>query len=573
MPLWLQGAVELALVALVSYITVGLMLTAVWYTNGFNTDTVAGALSVAGHIWLLVHGVPLNMNIPAQGSFSAVSGTMSLVPLGLTLIPLALCYRSGRRLARASYEGQFWEPLVGGMVAYSLVSAGISLISTDDYFTTSPVLAAIIPLWVTALGILAGGFAESRSLAAMIGVDAADWVKKFSQYSRWAGSYIWAMVRASLVGVMAYVAGGSLLLVTSLFVHWDKVVGLYQALHSGAVGGFALTLLQLGLLLNLVIYSMAWSSGAGFSLGVGTSVGPTGTSVGIMPSLPVLGALPHTAEPWGYIGLAVPLIAGAVGGWWFFREGENHFDEWLSLKIRFRWISWPLSTLGLAALAFIPSFILLFLLGWAAHGSLGLGRFTEVGPSPLLFGACGALLLVLGLIIGLGLAHLLVRDSSLELERFADQKPTRAQKKQAKAEAKAKRVAERAEKKKAAAAVSDQGEKDEYPAGEEEEASENSPETEPNLAHSNSPMDAPREQTDRADKDLADAEPETEPETDDEETEKTDSEAEAPKSLADAEERQAEPTKKSAPVVKRPKSLRRRWNQQLQDQAEEEPKL
>lgn len=445
MPLWLQGAVELALVAAVSYLAVVLLLAAVWYTNGFDNSTILGATSVAGHMWLLVHGVPLSMNIPEQGTFLAVTGTMSLMPLGLTLIPLLLCYRSGRRLARASYEGQFFQPLTGGLLAYALVSLGISVFSASSYFSTAPVAAALTPLWVALLGVLAGGYAESRSLAAMIGVNAADWVKRFSQYSRWAGSYAWALVRAATISVLALIAGGALLLALTLFWHWDSVLSLYQSLHAGAVGGTALTLLQLGLILNFVVFAMAWSTGAGFALGTGTSVDLTGTDVGVMPALPILGALPHAFYPLGLLALAVPLAAGAVGGWWFFREGENHLDEWFALKIRFRWISWPLSTLCFALLSLLPVFLLTAFLGWVSNGSLGLGRFTDIGPHPLLFGLYAAVLLAVGAVLGLGLAHLLVRDTSGELDRFADSSPAarRAARKQAKQERKAARAKKR----------------------------------------------------------------------------------------------------------------------------------
>lgn len=423
LPLWLQGAIELFLVALIFYPTVVLLLTAVWYTKGFNDNTLAGALSLAGHIWLLVHGVPLAMEVPEQGGFAAVSGTMSLVPLGLTLIPLALCYRAGRRLARASYEGQFWLPVAGGMAAYALVGAGVSLLSAGEQFATSLVLAALIPLWVVLLGLIAGGYAESRSLAAMIGVNAADWVKQFSQYSRWAGSYLWTLIRASLISVLAFIAGGALLFSLNLFWHWADVLTLYQVLHAGAVGGAALTLLQLGLIPNLIVYAMAWSSGAGFALGENTLVSPHTTSTGVLPALPLLGAIPQAQEPWSYLAYAVPLLAGAVGGWWFFGAGENHLDEWFSLKIRFRWLSWPLSTLGMALASIIPTFITILALGWAANGSLGIGRFTSIGPNPLIFASFSALWLAGGMILGLAAAHLLVRDTSYELERFAADAP------------------------------------------------------------------------------------------------------------------------------------------------------
>lgn len=585
MPLWLQGSVELALVVLTSYLTVVLLLVAVWYTNGFNSSgTLAGAVSVAGHLWLLVHGVPLNMNIPEQGVFSAVTGTMSLVPLGLTLIPLALCYRSGRRLARASYEGQFWQPLAGGLLAYAVVGAGVSLLSTNDFFSTSPVLAALVPLWVAALGIILGGYAESRSLTAMIGVNAADWVKKFSQYSRWAGSYVWALLRAALVSVLAFVAGGSLLLMVTLFWHWDDVVSLYQTLHAGAVGGLALTLLQLGLLVNLVVYSMAWSSGAGFALGTGTSVDLTGTNVGVMPSLPVLGALPHASEPWGYLALAVPLAAGALGGWWFFREGENHFDEWLSLKIRFRWLSWPLSTLGLAVLTLLPTFLLTTLLGWAANGSLGLGRFTAIGPHPLIFGAFSAVLLAAGTMLGLGLAHLLVRDTSGELERFAQAKPTREQKRAARAEAKAQKAAARAQRKAGKAgpdqldaAQPDAAEQVDAESGELEsqDAGDKTPAEGGSVAASSEKgaaalalarILADREQTQSAESDEAASETEeVAPEKEAEDTASGEAEAE---SEAAPETEAEEPAVPFRPVVKRPKSLRARRQKRLEELAE-----
>ena len=43
----------------------------------------------------------------------------------------------------------------------------------------------------------------------------------------------------------------------------------------------------------------------------------------------------------GLVGLLVPLGAGAIAGWWFLREGEDHLDEWVALKVPFR----PLSAL------------------------------------------------------------------------------------------------------------------------------------------------------------------------------------------------------------------------------------
>ena len=221
------------------------------------------------------------------------------------------------------------------------------------------------------------------------------------------------------MAVLAFLAAGALLFTASLLLHWDTIISLYQSLGAGAVGDLALTLLQLGLIPNSIIYAVAWSSGAGFSLGQGTLVDLTQTKVGVMPSLPLLGALPQVQEPWGYMALALPVASGALAGWWFFREGENHLDEWFSLKIRYRWLSWPLSSLTSALLLTLPSFALLAALALVSRGSLGVGRFTDIGAAPLLMGAFGAGLLGAGFFLGLGLAHLLVSDTSLDLERFA----------------------------------------------------------------------------------------------------------------------------------------------------------
>ena len=110
-----------------------------------------------------------------------------------------------------------------------------------------------------------------------------------------------------------------------------------------------LTIAQLGFLPNLVIFALSWSTGAGFSLGVGSTAGPLGTAVGPLPAVPVLGALPAGQLDAGAMALALPVIAGILAGWWFLREGENHFDEWLSIKIKARWFTATVSTLFLGA--------------------------------------------------------------------------------------------------------------------------------------------------------------------------------------------------------------------------------
>ncbi len=419
MPLWLQGVVELFVTALFSAVAVLAAMSAVWATKGFGDMEFSSVAAMSAHLWLLIHGVPLDL----AAAFGASAGTMTLVPLGLSILPLLLCYRSGRRLARASYEGEFLIPVLSGSVTYALISSAIYGWASPHPQPLQALNAALVPLGIVVAGLMWGGYREARSLSRMVGVDTAEQISQMSQYSRWAGSYAWAVVRAAVVAFVALVGLGAVLLGIGILAGWSQIVATYQELHAGAVGDTAVTLLQLGFLPNLVIYAIAWSTGAGFSFGAGTSVGLTSSDVGTLPMLPILGAVPESLGSFGLVGLLVPLAAGAIAGWWFLREGEDHLDEWVALKVPFRPLSALISAVALGVVTGILTSFGALWLGWISYGSLGIGRFTEVGADPLSFAAHTALTVGAGVTFGMLLSRALVPDSSRELPRFADERP------------------------------------------------------------------------------------------------------------------------------------------------------
>ena len=419
MPLWLQGVVELIVTALFSALAVFAAMSAVWATKGFGDMEFSSVAAMSAHLWLLIHGVPLDL----AAAFGASAGTMTLVPLGLSVLPLLLCYRSGRRLARASYEGEFLIPVLSGSVTYALISSAMYGWASPHPQPLQALNAALVPLGIVVAGLMWGGYREARSLSRMVGVDTAEQISQMSQYSRWAGSYAWAVVRAAVVAFVALVGLGAVLLGIGILAGWSQIVATYQELHAGAVGDTAVTLLQLGFLPNLVIYAIAWSTGAGFSFGAGTSVGLTSSDAGTLPMLPILGAVPESMGTFGLVGLLVPLGAGAIAGWWFLREGEDHLDEWVALKVPFRPLSALISAVVLGVMTGIMTSFGALWLGWISYGSLGIGRFTEVGAEPLTFAAHTALTVGAGVTFGMLLSRALVPDSSRELPRFADERP------------------------------------------------------------------------------------------------------------------------------------------------------
>ncbi len=419
MPLWLQGVVELIVTALFSALAVFAAMSAVWATKGFGDMEFSSVAAMSAHLWLLIHGVPLDL----AAAFGASAGTMTLVPLGLSILPLLLCYRSGRRLARASYEGEFLIPVLSGSVTYALISSAMYGWASPHPQPLQALNAALVPLGIVVAGLMWGGYREARSLSRMVGVDTAEQISQMSQYSRWAGSYAWAVVRAAVVAFVALIGLGAVLLGIGILAGWSQIVATYQELHAGAVGDTAVTLLQLGFLPNLVIYAIAWSTGAGFSFGAGTSVGLTSSDAGTLPMLPILGAVPESLGTFGLVGLLVPLAAGAIAGWWFLREGEDHLDEWVALKVPFRPLSALISAVALGVVTGILTSFGALWLGWISYGSLGIGRFTEVGAEPLTFAAHTALTVGAGVTFGMLLSRALVPDSSRELPRFADERP------------------------------------------------------------------------------------------------------------------------------------------------------
>jgi hypothetical protein len=417
MPLWLQGALETAQAAFISALAVLVPIVAVWATAGFQNSGFDSLARLAGQSWLLVHGVPLEL--AAAGSTAAAhsgSGLLTLVPLGLTLIPFLLAWRAGRRLARASYTDQLWQALLGSWVVYSAFGVATGFVCRTPDVGINLGYAMLFPLVPFALGMVIGARREAGSWSRLIGVDAVDWISRTSQHSRWAGSYLASVVKAGFVAVAAAVALAAVLLAVDLFVHWNLVLAVYEALDAGAAGGAALTIAQLGYLPNLVVFALAWTSGSGFALGVGSQAGPLGTAVGPLPSIPVLAAVPSGPLEYAFVALLVPVLAGVLAGWWFLREGENHFDEWLSIKIRARWFTAAVSTLVLGVLAGAAAGLLTMGLAWLARGSAGIGRLTDIGPDPFWTAVWLAAEVGAGVVIGYAAGPWLERERAAEEE-------------------------------------------------------------------------------------------------------------------------------------------------------------
>jgi hypothetical protein len=328
--------------------------------------TLADALGVGTRLWLLANGV----SAPVGGL------TVALVPWGATAVIVYITAQSAALTARQVRTDQLAGPVT------------VSAVLVATYLL--PVLAAAIwqgepwqrPLhWAAVIAVL--GVSAAVGAARALGRPITD------DWPRWAADLPRAVLGAELV----LLACGAALLVTGLVRHFGTVTALHSALDPGVGGSIALLFAQLALVPNALAWAASYALGSGFLMGAGSIVSPAGTQLGMLPSLPLFGALPgpgpgHPALLW-WLGSGV--LAGAVAAGIIVRaRPAARFDASSLIG-------------GLAAVLAAAVFVGL---GWAAGGDLGVVRLTDLGPRlwPLLVMAAttmGLAGLLTGLVLGL----------------------------------------------------------------------------------------------------------------------------------------------------------------------------
>lgn len=321
----------------------------VWATDSRSGSGALEAVRSAGRLWLLAHGASLE--VPG--------GRVELTPIGLMLLPLALVARFTAAAAREASPQS-----VGTAASLALWTAGpyavlVSVVAaacTGPHVHVSPVQSllagSVVGVVGAGLGVLWPGRLWRDARPALPG--------SARRVGQAAGA-----ATALLVGAGALLVGGS------LAVHLGRALDLAGAGDPGAAGGFALLLTGLALVPNAALWGVAWLSGPGFAVGVGTGVGPFGHDLGPVPSVPLLAALPETGLP-GWLGvlvLLVPLLAGAVAGR-LVLPGASAGQRSMRRTALEAALVGPLCGAMLGVLA------------WMSGGAVGGDRLVQVGPSP-----------------------------------------------------------------------------------------------------------------------------------------------------------------------------------------------
>ncbi len=356
---WLLGIIGALWAVVIGLAVAALPLLVTWMASPDSGLTWIESLRIAGLIWVLANGAPI--------ALQAVS--YSLVPLGLTLVPLLLLGYAGgwaARRSRAASVRQVSLVVLPAALAYA-AAVGVVAATTAEPASRISVLPAVVAALLLSLVALGWGAVRSSGLLPTLGLP------------RW----LTTSVRAGLVAASMVIGLGAVAATTSLILHIDDAITMAQSLGAGIGGGLALLVLGAAYVPVMAVWGSAYVMGAGVVIGPAVTVSPflAVTAPTDLPPFPLLAALPQETTPLAWLLPLTGIVAGVVAGLLIARRARDEAR---------------LVRLAMAGGAAVAAGAVLALGAFLASGSLGDGRLAQVGPVPLTVGILGAVLVVLG---------------------------------------------------------------------------------------------------------------------------------------------------------------------------------
>jgi uncharacterized protein DUF6350 len=351
-------------------ILVCLTLTA-WVTAAHHDDAVRPAIATALQAWLLAQHTGITVG----------AGTVSVIPLGVTVALGALLVRGGRLTVRHSGGSDLLDALTATF-SLALPYAVIAALLSSPAQTTGVRPQSLQALsGAFALALLCGGFGALRE------------TDQFDRLMTLIPDDVRVAIRAGISSSAVVFGVGALMVAAALTNSANRAGALAAATHGGYSGAVLLSVVSLAYVPNAAAWASAYALGPGFAIGAHTSVSVTGVTLGAVPSFPLLAPLPQSGSSAGvgWLALVAPLGAGLLAGWLLVRSrpapaaAEN--APW--------WDRHGLRECAWGAAAGVVAGLTLGVVAWLSGGSLGAGRMSVIGP------AAGWVLVAAGLEIGL----------------------------------------------------------------------------------------------------------------------------------------------------------------------------
>ncbi len=359
-------------------------LTLAWFIEGDGSVPWITTLQVAGFAFLMATGVPLQVQSGELVGVVFDSFTMSYLPLGMTLVMALLAIRIGYRLSAAS---SLWPAWIGGAAAFGGASYGLSLLIANDAVFVGEWEPLFIPavffgsflfvssLWGDRFELFPGanGDEAKERIALRAGLT------KLHQSLHWSiRTVLGPATRIGVSVIVMLVFASAILMALALSFGWLEVLRLYQGLGLSLLGGIMVTIGQLALLPNLIVYGASWISGVGFAIGTGSYVSPLASQLGPLPALPIFAALPTGGFDRGILFALVPVVTAFVA-----TILVRKFTD----QLRWEYATRFSAALALSFVSATIAALLALALGLVASGSIGPGRFEFLGVDALMFAA------------------------------------------------------------------------------------------------------------------------------------------------------------------------------------------
>lgn len=328
-------------------VLVGCMALALvgWFASdaGSHGDT-RDALRVGADAWLLGLGAHLDLT----------HASITLAPLGLTLLSGYVAYRLGRWAALTSAVEDAGNAMLGTVVLAGIygVVAVLTAVLASTAVAEPHLGRAFVGGFVVAL--VGGG----TGLVAGSG-HAGEWWRRVPEGVR-------TVATGALAAVLLVQAAAAVLLTVALLLDLTTAANVLSRLHVDGSGGLLYTVVVAAVSPNAVLMTASYLLGPGFAVGAGTVVSPTSVVLGPVPAFPLLAALPHDGPPawWVSLLLAVPVLLTVVA---VALAGLRH-------PVR----DYPAGALR-GLLSGLAGAVLLTVLVLLAGGAVGPGRMADVG--------------------------------------------------------------------------------------------------------------------------------------------------------------------------------------------------
>lgn len=374
----LSGATNALFAVFVPVAVLILVTSSIWLIENDPTLQWVVSLRTALDIWFAAHGVGILVDGQTLLGIEVPDFAISYPAIGLMLIVVALGRRTAHKLHGAR---EYWPGWIGAISVYVGAAVLLLPLASGPKVMPNADQAVMFPVFVFAGSmILENLFGKlPRSVVDFEAVERIAlrewWAHRMRRVNWFWGSISSPAFKAGTAIVLGLLAISAVMISMSLALNWIAVTRLYEGLKVSFIGAVVITLAQLVMMPNIVVYGGSWLTGVGFSIGTGSMVSPLGTQLGPIPALPILGGLPIGTNFGGLWVVIAPILLALFAT----VAVKNHTKE-----LRFNFAT-PLSAalslgVGIGAVAALE----MALLAWLTSGSLGPGRLSSVGVNPLL---------------------------------------------------------------------------------------------------------------------------------------------------------------------------------------------